>query len=140
MRTHQAVAICLVAFAACASAFAPQHAAFRPSSPVARSMSKSFEEVSSAEKSNTATLAAFATAFAPLAAFADLDLSDLPSEATEAAPAAIEAAAEVSTAVAVAASTVVDQATLIGYGAGLVACVTFFAVGFSIGYGTLVKP
>jgi len=27
-----------------------------------------------------------------------------------------------------------------GYGAGLVACVVFFAVGFSVGYGTLVKP
>jgi hypothetical protein len=34
----------------------------------------------------------------------------------------------------------VDEATLIGYGAGLVACVVSLAVGFSIGYGTLVKP
>ena len=34
----------------------------------------------------------------------------------------------------------VDEGTLIGYGAGLVACVVSLAVGFSIGYGTLVKP
>lgn len=35
---------------------------------------------------------------------------------------------------------VVDEATVIGYGAGLVACVVSLAVGFAIGYGTLVKP
>ena len=34
----------------------------------------------------------------------------------------------------------IDEAVVIGYGAGLVACVVFFAVGFSVGYGTLVKP
>ena len=34
----------------------------------------------------------------------------------------------------------VDEATVIGYGAGLVACVVSLAVGFAIGYGTLVKP
>jgi hypothetical protein len=33
----------------------------------------------------------------------------------------------------------VDEATLIGYGAGLVACVVSLAVGFAIGYGTLAK-
>jgi hypothetical protein len=37
------------------------------------------------------------------------------------------------------ADTVVDEATIIGYGAGLVACVVSLAVGFAIGYGTLVK-
>merc|ERR1712071_655168 len=31
----------------------------------------------------------------------------------------------------------VDEATIIGYGAGLVACVVSLAVGFSIGYGSL---
>jgi hypothetical protein len=36
-------------------------------------------------------------------------------------------------------NTVVDEATIIGYGAGLVACVVSLAVGFAIGYGTLVK-
>ena len=36
-------------------------------------------------------------------------------------------------------ATDVDEATIIGYGAGLVACVVSLAVGFSIGYGTLVK-
>jgi hypothetical protein len=34
----------------------------------------------------------------------------------------------------------VDEGTIIGWGAGLVACVVSLAVGFSIGYGTLVKP
>ena len=34
----------------------------------------------------------------------------------------------------------IDEGTVIGYGAGLVACVVSLAVGFSIGYGTLVKP
>ena len=34
----------------------------------------------------------------------------------------------------------VDEATVIGYGAGLVACVVSLAVGFTIGYGTLEKP
>ena len=33
----------------------------------------------------------------------------------------------------------VDEATVIGYGAGLFACVGSLAVGFAIGYGTLVK-
>ena len=37
-------------------------------------------------------------------------------------------------------ATDVDEGTIIGYGAGLVACVVSLAVGFSIGYGTLVKP
>ena len=34
----------------------------------------------------------------------------------------------------------VDEGVVIGYGAGLVACVVSLAVGFTIGYGTLVKP
>lgn len=38
------------------------------------------------------------------------------------------------------AATTVDDATVIGYGAGLVACVVSLAVGFSIGYGTLDRP
>lgn len=37
-------------------------------------------------------------------------------------------------------ATDVDEGTIIGYGAGLVACVVSLAVGFAIGYGTLVKP
>jgi len=36
-------------------------------------------------------------------------------------------------------ATDVDEATIIGYGAGLVACVVSLAVGFAIGYGTLAK-
>mmetsp|Transcript_38999 Transcript_38999/g.45447 ORF Transcript_38999/g.45447 Transcript_38999/m.45447 type:complete len:113 (-) Transcript_38999:287-625(-) len=33
----------------------------------------------------------------------------------------------------------IDEGVIIGYGAGLVACVVSLAVGFSIGYGTLAK-
>ena len=38
-----------------------------------------------------------------------------------------------------AANAAVDESVVIGYGAGLVACVVSLAVGFAIGYGTLVK-
>ena len=38
-----------------------------------------------------------------------------------------------------AAQAAVDESVVIGYGAGLVACVVSLAVGFAIGYGTLVK-
>jgi hypothetical protein len=34
----------------------------------------------------------------------------------------------------------IDEGIIVGYGAGLVACVVSLAVGFAIGYGTLVKP
>jgi hypothetical protein len=68
-------------------------------------MSKLPEESAKAINPNAAALAAFATAMAPLAAYAE-----------------------------------VDEGTVIGYGAGLVACVVSLAVGFAIGYGTLVKP
>ena len=44
------------------------------------------------------------------------------------------------TAVAPLAANAVDEGVIIGYGAGLVACVVSLAVGFAIGYGTLVKP
>ena len=43
-------------------------------------------------------------------------------------------------AVAPLAANAVDEGVIIGYGAGLVACVVSLAVGFAIGYGTLVKP
>lgn len=33
----------------------------------------------------------------------------------------------------------VDEATVIGLGVGLVACIVSLAVGFTIGYGTLNK-
>jgi hypothetical protein len=36
-------------------------------------------------------------------------------------------------------ATEVDEGVIIGYGAGLVACVVSLAVGFAIGYGTLAK-
>lgn len=32
----------------------------------------------------------------------------------------------------------IDESTAVGYGAGIVACVVSLAVGFSVGYGTLV--
>lgn len=39
----------------------------------------------------------------------------------------------------IAAANAVDESVVIGYGAGLVACVVSLAVGFAIGYGTLAK-
>eukprot|EP00565_Helicotheca_tamesis_P001834 CAMPEP_0185724024 /NCGR_PEP_ID=MMETSP1171-20130828/644_1 /TAXON_ID=374046 /ORGANISM="Helicotheca tamensis, Strain CCMP826" /LENGTH=105 /DNA_ID=CAMNT_0028391797 /DNA_START=95 /DNA_END=412 /DNA_ORIENTATION=+ len=104
-------------------AFAP------PSASVARPAFKTatlaMSQVSEQEANpKVAALAAFATALTPLITHAE-EVSD---EIAEAAPAVAAAASAV------------DEATLIGYGSGLVACVVFFAVGFSIGYGTLVKP
>ena len=50
------------------------------------------------------------------------------------------AMAAFATSVAPLAANAVDESVVIGYGAGLVACVVSLAVGFAIGYGTLVKP
>ena len=50
------------------------------------------------------------------------------------------AMAAFATSVAPLAANAVDEGVVIGYGAGLVACVVSLAVGFAIGYGTLVKP
>ena len=50
------------------------------------------------------------------------------------------AVAAFATAMAPLAANAVDEGVIIGYGAGLVACVVSLAVGFAIGYGTLVKP
>ena len=49
------------------------------------------------------------------------------------------AVAAFATAMAPYAANAVDESVVIGYGAGLVACVVSLAVGFAIGYGTLVK-
>eukprot|EP00567_Pseudictyota_dubia_P006250 CAMPEP_0197434018 /NCGR_PEP_ID=MMETSP1175-20131217/1808_1 /TAXON_ID=1003142 /ORGANISM="Triceratium dubium, Strain CCMP147" /LENGTH=135 /DNA_ID=CAMNT_0042962585 /DNA_START=47 /DNA_END=454 /DNA_ORIENTATION=+ len=130
-------ALIFAALAASASAFAPVGHVTRARPSIAPlAMSKAAEE-SGRSVENAAALAAFASFASPLAAFADLP--DVPEVGSVG-----EAVAEVSTAVApvaeAAASSGVDEAVLIGYGAGLVACVTFFAVGFSIGYGALVKP
>jgi hypothetical protein len=94
-----------------------------------------------------AVLVACASAFAPVAApksFATKPLaaSNLPEPIREAKVAKNAAAlAAFATAVApfAAQAAEVDEATVIGYGAGLVACVVSLAVGFAIGYGTLVK-
>lgn len=103
MKTFQILLIAvLVAYAA---AFAPAaRPAFAKTTALAMSKIPETEAVKSIP--NAAAVAAFATAMAPLAAYA----------------------------------TEVDEGTIIGWGAGLVACVVSLAVGFSIGYGTLVKP
>ena len=92
-----------------------------------------------------AALVACASAFAPVSQVSKAPAAPL----VEQAP--LEAAAGDSNAAALAAFATamapfaahaadVDEGTVIGYGAGLVACVVSLAVGFSIGYGTLVKP
>lgn len=94
-----------------------------------------------------ALLLACATAFAPatrpaFAKTASMAMSKLPeAEPVKANPNAAAIAAFATALVPLAAhATEVDEGTIIGYGAGLVACVVSLAVGFSIGYGTLVKP
>jgi hypothetical protein len=94
-----------------------------------------------------AVLVACATAFAPVARPAvakasSLAMSKLSEPETVAAKPNAAALAAFATAMAplAAMATEVDEGTIIGYGAGLVACVVSLAVGFSIGYGTLVKP
>lgn len=94
-----------------------------------------------------ASLLACASAFAPVAsrqvAFKPLAASKLPEPIRESEDhSRVAAVAAFATAIApmAAHAEVVDEATVIGYGAGLVACVVSLAVGFAIGYGTLVKP
>jgi hypothetical protein len=93
-----------------------------------------------------ALLVACAAGFAPAArpAFktSALAMSKLPeAEPIKAKPNAAAIAAFATALAPLAAhATEVDEGTIIGWGAGLVACVVSLAVGFSIGYGTLVKP
>ena len=94
-----------------------------------------------------AVLVACASAFAPVAsktsAVKPLAASNLPEpikEARDTKNAAAIAAFATSVAPFAAHAAEVDESTVIGYGAGLVACVVSLAVGFAIGYGTLVKP
>ena len=93
-----------------------------------------------------AVVVAFASAFAPVSqrpAFKPLAMSKAsepsPLEFKEKNAAAIAAFATAMAPFAAHAEAV-DEGTIIGYGAGLVACVVSLAVGFAIGYGTLVKP
>lgn len=81
----------------------------------------------SQQAQNLAPLAMAPQEEAPLAEAADSNAAALAAFATAMAPFAAQAAD-------------IDEGTVIGYGAGLVACVVSLAVGFSIGYGTLVKP
>ncbi|GAX26266.1 hypothetical protein FisN_16Hh095 [Fistulifera solaris] len=85
-----------------------------------------------------------ASAFAPATptrqvAFKPLAASKMPEPAEKDQRAAALAAFATALAPIAAHATEVDEATVIGYGAGLVACVVSLAVGFAIGYGTLVK-
>jgi len=94
-----------------------------------------------------AVLVACASAFAPVvpqtSAVKPLAASKLPEPLREVKDTKnVAAIAAFATAIApfAAHATEVDEGTIIGYGAGLVACVVSLAVGFAIGYGTLVKP
>jgi len=94
-----------------------------------------------------AFVVACASAFAPVAhhkaAFAKpLAMSNVPEpmkESRENKNAAAVAAFTTALAPFAAHAADIDEGTVIGYGAGLVACVVSLAVGFAIGYGTLVK-
>ena len=94
-----------------------------------------------------AVMVAFASAFAPshntkAVAFKSLAAAKIPEpmkESMDNKNAAAVAAFATALAPFAAHASDVDEATIIGYGAGLVACVVSLAVGFAIGYGTLVK-
>ena len=93
-----------------------------------------------------AVLVACASAFAPVASKAaavkPLAASKLPEPMKEVKSnnnAAAVAAFATAIAPFAAQAADIDEGTVIGYGAGLVACVVSLAVGFAIGYGTLVK-
>lgn len=94
-----------------------------------------------------ALVVACASAFTPVstsrAALKPLAASNLPEpikETRETKNAAAVAAFATAVAPFAAHAADVDEGVVIGYGAGLVACVVSLAVGFAIGYGTLVKP
>merc|ERR1712051_110337 len=110
MKNCQTVVILCAALVACATAFAPV-AHSTTRSPTVRPV----KPLAAVPKDSETTAKAQANA-AAIAAFA-----------TAMAPFAAHAAD-------------VDEGVVIGYGAGLVACVVSLAVGFAIGYGTLVKP
>jgi hypothetical protein len=112
MKSFQLILVALVV--ACASAFAPVHTksvAFQPL-PVTKLPQ---EQPNVVVVSSSSSSVEHKNNAAAIAAFATA-LAPLAAHATE-----------------------VDEATIIGYGAGLVACVVSLAVGFAIGYGTLVK-
>jgi hypothetical protein len=93
-----------------------------------------------------AALVACASAFAPVAPTtrptvrAVKPLAAVPKDDAERHNAAAVAAFATAMAPFAAHASDIDEGVVIGYGAGLVACVVSLAVGFAIGYGTLVKP
>ena len=86
---------------------------------------------------------ACASAFAPVAqqrTFAtQLAASKMPEQSEPLEHKKAIAMAALATSVAPLAANAVDEGVVIGYGAGLVACVVSLAVGFAIGYGTLAR-
>ena len=92
-----------------------------------------------------AVVVACASAFTPVKstrpAFKPLAMSKIPEPVNDMKEKNAAAVAAIATAMApfAAHADAVDEATVIGYGAGLVACIVSLAVGFAIGYGTLVK-
>jgi len=110
MKTFQAIIICFAAIIACTTAFTVPATV-----TVARPAFKTASLAMSKMSEEAPVMKANPNA-AALAAFATA-LAPLAAHATD-----------------------IDEGVVIGYGAGLVACVVSLAVGFSIGYGTLVKP
>eukprot|EP00586_Coscinodiscus_wailesii_P006211 CAMPEP_0172479420 /NCGR_PEP_ID=MMETSP1066-20121228/3979_1 /TAXON_ID=671091 /ORGANISM="Coscinodiscus wailesii, Strain CCMP2513" /LENGTH=110 /DNA_ID=CAMNT_0013239871 /DNA_START=84 /DNA_END=416 /DNA_ORIENTATION=+ len=110
MKTFQTLVILFATIIACATAFAPP-----------ATVAPAFKTVSSL------AVHKMDDAAAPVVADANPNAAAIAAFATALAPLAAHAAD-------------VDEGVIIGYGAGLVACVVSLAVGFAIGYGTLVKP
>jgi hypothetical protein len=91
-----------------------------------------------------ALVIACASAFAPVAqksvAFKPLAASKIPEPVKEVNHQVAALAAFATAAAPLAANAESLESQAIGLGIGLVACVVSLAVGFAIGYGTLVKP
>lgn len=117
MKTFQAIVLLLAVFVASnVSAFAPPTSSTRPAFKASSApLSMSPKEEAPVKTSEEAKQDANPNA-AAVAAFATA-MAPLAAQAQDA-----------------------DEGAVIGFGVGLVACVVSLAVGFSVGYGTLIKP
>ena len=99
---------------------------------------KSYQQIALLLVVFAAVVSGFAPVNSPRADVA-LSMSNTPEPMSEFKTEKAAAVAAFATAMAPLAANAVDEGVIIGYGAGLVACVVSLAVGFAIGYGTLVK-
>lgn len=107
---------------------------------------KSFQQIAILLVATMACVSGFAPVNSPRQSMQSLSMSNNSPEPindifakNEKKAAAVAAFATAMAPFAAHADTAIDESVVIGYGAGLVACVVSLAVGFAIGYGTLAK-